>query len=544
MNRPDGYALAWIVLLAGTVWACFPCAFDTNDDAMMMLLTSGYLTGEASPHLIYTNALIGHLLTALYRAAPALNWYVVYLYLMTCVGMWGIARHFFCTLKWGDGPITVPVSETTQSLPYQTAHFQRTILCLLTLAMVPALMAPQYSIAAMFCAFAGWMSLFRGQSWGQFAIWMLIAALVRWQAAFLVGGCMVALGAMGWLQDIPSRWRVCLRGSLILAVILGLLYAGELYYYTKVVGDPHVFTYQKALDRVVNAPLEFTPEALHQVGWDSIDLALVRAWCPLDTARHTPQAIMALSDALISFRSPYMILARMYMLLKEDGCWLLALFVMSRSVIRRRFSISWYWYLVAVLVLWGAVWYRVPHRMIYPLVVGLWCIEWYLPIWVEGYIRQVIVPSKIRFWVAACLIMTSIGQIYLTNKDKIANAQSAFAWIETHPDRLILAQGSAFPYEGLLTLRNPALQSAHNLIPTGWILHSPAGRALFYKHCINNPIMDIAKGQHHWVIWQMRAQRPVTTYLSQRLQKRINSIEYLEVQQPEDVIVESILAEK
>ncbi len=53
--------------------------FESNDDVGMAQIVSGVTTGTPSPELIFTNILIGSVLTFLYRLTDRVNWYTLYL---------------------------------------------------------------------------------------------------------------------------------------------------------------------------------------------------------------------------------------------------------------------------------------------------------------------------------------------------------------------------------------------------------------------------------------------------------------------------------
>ena len=67
-------------VLVGLVLLVAEPAFSTNDCVGMMRIASGTMTGEPSEYLVYTNVLIGRVLTHLYRANPTVDWYSFYVF--------------------------------------------------------------------------------------------------------------------------------------------------------------------------------------------------------------------------------------------------------------------------------------------------------------------------------------------------------------------------------------------------------------------------------------------------------------------------------
>jgi hypothetical protein len=57
----------------------FPIRFETNDDPVMLLISSGALFGTPDEHLIFINTIIGHLLKFLYIKIPHIEHYSIFL---------------------------------------------------------------------------------------------------------------------------------------------------------------------------------------------------------------------------------------------------------------------------------------------------------------------------------------------------------------------------------------------------------------------------------------------------------------------------------
>ncbi|MCC5945587.1 MAG: hypothetical protein JJT94_11685, partial [Bernardetiaceae bacterium] len=55
-----------------------PARFAVNDDVVMLLISSGKITGEPEPYLIFINFLIGYILSQAYTYLPSVEWYSVH----------------------------------------------------------------------------------------------------------------------------------------------------------------------------------------------------------------------------------------------------------------------------------------------------------------------------------------------------------------------------------------------------------------------------------------------------------------------------------
>jgi len=54
-------------------------AYEANDDVLMLLISSGYLTGRPDPHLVFINIIIGNLISFFYHWFPRFEWYTFHL---------------------------------------------------------------------------------------------------------------------------------------------------------------------------------------------------------------------------------------------------------------------------------------------------------------------------------------------------------------------------------------------------------------------------------------------------------------------------------
>jgi hypothetical protein len=82
-KRGGFQALLWAavvnLILFGLFLACATSVYETNDDLMMQMISSGFHTGHPDEHLVFTNVLIGWALRFLYGTWAGCNWYLVYL---------------------------------------------------------------------------------------------------------------------------------------------------------------------------------------------------------------------------------------------------------------------------------------------------------------------------------------------------------------------------------------------------------------------------------------------------------------------------------
>lgn len=73
------YSLAlgvWIVIFLFLAWA-LSIRFESNDDVVMLMISSGAYSGTPDYHLVFINVIYGLLLKSLYFILPGLEWYTV-----------------------------------------------------------------------------------------------------------------------------------------------------------------------------------------------------------------------------------------------------------------------------------------------------------------------------------------------------------------------------------------------------------------------------------------------------------------------------------
>jgi hypothetical protein len=91
-----------LLFLALTAWR-FRLGLDENDDAFMMRLVSGAVTGSPTASLVYSHRLLGGALAGLFTLAPSVNWYGLYLLGAFCAAVSAIAFALLEGLGWVRG---------------------------------------------------------------------------------------------------------------------------------------------------------------------------------------------------------------------------------------------------------------------------------------------------------------------------------------------------------------------------------------------------------------------------------------------------------
>ena len=67
---------AWVAIFLFMSWA-LSIRFETNDDVVMLMISSGAYSGTPDYHLVFINVIYGLLLKGLYFILPGLEWYTI-----------------------------------------------------------------------------------------------------------------------------------------------------------------------------------------------------------------------------------------------------------------------------------------------------------------------------------------------------------------------------------------------------------------------------------------------------------------------------------
>lgn len=91
-------SLSVCVLEILIIIATVPLVFETNDDVIMNAIAAGATTGSHSEFLMFSNVVVGQLLTWCYGRFPEVNWYTWYLIVAFALG-YGAIQHVYFRLQ-------------------------------------------------------------------------------------------------------------------------------------------------------------------------------------------------------------------------------------------------------------------------------------------------------------------------------------------------------------------------------------------------------------------------------------------------------------
>lgn len=270
---------AGMVLIAFALFfAALSPFFESNDDVGFLWIASGALYDEPSPYLIYQSIIIGRALSALYRLAPAVPWYPLYLY----------AFHALAWLLIARGLLEL------KSRAWAAAFFAIAFLSI----GAPLMAWVQFSSTSMlvgFAAIAFYAMLDRadGPGTSTAALAGLVLAAAGVIRIYYTLGAILAFAAPLIIFALVKRRK--LKRFAVFALAAGLASGGAaLCDHLAYSGSPAWQRWLKihmASHEIIKRPIQYTPtltDELAKVGWSINDLELANALYRTDSELYAP----------------------------------------------------------------------------------------------------------------------------------------------------------------------------------------------------------------------------------------------------------------
>lgn len=305
--RPLFWACALSAVIAAVFTLTLSPGYETNDDVYMQSAVDGTL-GEPFPHLIFSNVLIGLLLSTLYRAVDWFPWYGLYLYLAHFASLITVV---YVVLAVRRGRLWVRLT----SLAAVLAVFH-----------LPMWMQLQFTSTAILLGASGVMLYFAVAErsparWGGLVVGGAMVGLsswIRWHSAWAV--VLLALPAIALtIGRLPWRRLAVFAGTAAAILVAGSI--AQAAYYAGQPGWQAYFELNVARDHIQGSPGldDLDDTVLAEVGWSRNDLRMFRRWFFTDPEVHEADDIETIAAALPTSFRPGEALAT---LAEQVGGWL------------------------------------------------------------------------------------------------------------------------------------------------------------------------------------------------------------------------------
>jgi hypothetical protein len=459
--------------------AATPC-FDTNDDTVMMMISSGFLTGQPSEYLIQVNVVLGTLLKTLYVHVPEINWYVAMLYFFHFLAMTGLLYVFLKVQNNLYGLLLFTILSVFFELIFLTRlQFTSTAFMLAASGMILFLSSPG----------GGTMSKVIATLVG--SIFIGIAALTRFNV--LYGILAMSLPVLA-LSFIARRDKYI---PLFIGILLLIAYGVSSYerdYYVSHTGKPSVQDYLKGVSVLVNDPIDVR-EHLEKVNWSKNDLLLLQSWFWVDKKTYSYEKIRTISELVKShtglfgtlrkFSADILVKQKRYVLL-GGFCLILAFFLLPKG--RRKYGIAAVITLFSVYLGLSCV-SRVPPRVVLPLLAFTCWLSFYFSLKSVGKerLQEILKTATLLAVLALSLFqVVKIGTESRNNIETRREFRQAINEIRAHKENLFVIAGADFPYESIPLFTNPVRYSAFNMLPTGWTSQTPAFNEVLGRFAVSD----------------------------------------------------------
>lgn len=192
---------AWVAIFLFMSWS-LSIRFETNDDVVMLMISSGAYSGTPDFHLVFINVIYGFLLKGLYFILPGLEWYTILFCLLHIIS--------FSIILW------------VYSKRITTAFGQLLLLLLLLVLQARFIVGFQFTTTAAIVACAG-LSLYfeRGKKVKILGLFLfLIGSLIRFEAAMLCFGVYAPVIMFPLSGRIRSKRQFLNTGLILFAILV------------------------------------------------------------------------------------------------------------------------------------------------------------------------------------------------------------------------------------------------------------------------------------------------------------------------------------
>ncbi len=483
----------------------FTPIFETNDDTAMMGIVSGITYGHPSPHIVFSNVLIGKTLAALYELGPSIPWYGVYLYIFQALAAFLIIR----SLLWALSPVSV---------------YDLLLLLISVIACIPIVIYLQFTSTAILmgvaacilhCATLSKASLRYHWIFHILAGLLLgVAFMIRTTSAYVA--VLIALPIL--VISIRRDRTVFLRTGLFIIIAIVVAIGTETTqrsFYQSHHDWQKYFTYNAVRGALHGYPklisFDEKPSLYKSIGWSANDRDMFRLWFFTDPLRYSyanlqkivadmpplKKTTMGSFDAITSIISQWPL----------QVCLVLAVAICQTFMMcgrRRYFSFAYLLY-VFLILMYFTMFARLPNRVAMPVLI---CVLLCIVFWGSSSIKKNIQVSG-RINVVMLLLVFFSGTILFKLSDESSmNIRRQIALQSRIEELRKLGPHAVFVlWSGDMELHsmNP-LRIPHNdlrslnFVGLGWRTHSPEFNYHLAKLCLSDLYKDIAFKQNVYLI--------------------------------------------
>lgn len=439
--------------------------FETNDDALMMHISSGSLSGLGSPFLVYSHYYLCKLLVWLYGSFPGVNFYPLFLFFSHWVALTSLL--YFCL----------------QSPGKNTLHF-----CLFFLLPVETLLLCnlQFTSTAIMVAFGGVMLMInavRQRSTIHLllsALLLTLGAMIRWESFLLAAAVGIFPIA---LEFYRKRWRTLLVVIPFFVVIVVVIRHAHLKAYAERVGETIVNPVTELqMRRIMDFPAKISISELKQAGWSLNDYQICREWFWADPEFFQGTNMKNLEQAIkFDFSLSGKIVSLLHFVKTNIGfvaAFLILFYFLPEVVDKKQFRTT------ALPILFILISFFMLERLLPRVVIPVLTCSLLLLI---ANAEQFKIPLQpITFSICTVLLLIQLYFSAERNATNKQNFESTFSCLKKYDDHLIVNKNSCMNLEGCPIQADPRYYSPGNFLWVDVLAGYPVYNEVLQKRGINN----------------------------------------------------------
>lgn len=443
----------FLVLIFLTKWI----VFETNDDALMMHIVMGSISGEASPFLLFSNWYWGAFLVELCALLPKLNAYTLVFFV----------SHIFINYTFNK---KILVKELSIIWVIIFTTFQLLLILKLQFTSL-AIMLGMTSIL-----------LFLDDKYIVAAILLVFSSLIRWEAFLLI--------LLLWSVYVVVEATI--RKEYFQLIFFGISVFGAFFLnfqhndiYEKFAANEALFTPYSAasLRTLMDFGGKIDEKALQSVHWTINDFKVFKQWFWADEIIFSKQHITKLAQATTyDYRLFPRIKHLVHFVVYHFGyCIALALLVfVARKIIFNKKN--WLVLLPFIFSLLSfCLLQRFLPRVILPMSIGVFFI-----LLVKRSTKKIVLPSRVWLTILFALFF-QIGHFIFENHKSKLEFEVCQTILEKYHDKTILNVQSALNIEGCPIWKNPNTYSNKNFTFVDVLVGYPTYQKFMAIRQITNP---------------------------------------------------------
>lgn len=461
----------WFAVMLAAIWTLLVIFFlgvhyDTNDDAMMMLMASGAMSGASNPYLIYSHYYWGELLAFCFASFPFFNAYTFFL-LVAQTGAFAIFLHFVFT---------------------KSKENERLLLFLLWLFVsawcIVKLQFTSVSICLGLAALVWWRFSVTKRSWFFCLViyfCLMLCLLIRWESFVLIVGLSVF-----YIADYLWKTKDKVSFFFVIFVIVSALGLRQ----KQIVSYRAIDNYglmtpdsEGDLRKIIDFPNKITDESLQKIGWQAIDYQLFKSWFWAESSVFNKRQFGLLAHES-SFDFSVINIVKHFggQLYHHFGWFLVVLccFWPMKNQLFTRERLSFLIPLLLFFIVWIILQRALP-RVYIPTIFGVLvlCLD-------DGVGNEI--NRKVLIFSFLCLIL----QLAYAKMQEVNTQREYLAFakiVQNNPNILIVGKGSAIPIEGISPWLTPKKDSVK--LYFNELLGTPTNRNIMDKWHFQNLLSEV-----------------------------------------------------